>query len=292
MNCINSKQLGENIKNLRKYYGESQEELAYAIGAGEKTAVSNYERGVHMPKRDVIFAIAKHYKITADELINKKFDDLPPIPNKKFGDTEYIEQELTTLFPTIITEEALKQNDFTKAHALQEKIVEQIKQNYIDYSNCEKCLELYKKSAELKCFEGMANFIGNNLLIIFSISLITSKYIYNFDRIKSQTKLANFIKDNILPAVDDAEYENEEYAEIVELTGKYIEKNRIDILVYVAVLKHSKEYSDLGDYYFAWCYRCGLLGTSLTQEMRDSIFSTLISSFAMLGNKYAEKLFS
>lgn len=292
MNYINSKQLSENIKNLRKYYGESQEELAYAIGAGEKTAVSNYERGVHMPKRDIIFAIAKHYRITADDLINKKFDDLTPIPDKEFGDTEYIEQEITKLFPTVITENALKQNEFKKAHALQEKIVEQIKQNYIDYSNCEKCLELYKKSAESKCIEGMANFVGSNLLIIFSLSLITSKHIYNFDRIKNQTKLAKFIRDNILPAVDDAEYEDEEYIEIVELTGKYIEKNRIDILVYVAVLKHSKEYSDLGDYYFAWCYRCGLIGTSLTQEMRDSIFGTLISSFAMLGNKYARKFFS
>lgn len=292
MNCIDSKQLSENIKNLRKYFGESQEELAAAVGAGEKTAVSNYERGIHMPKRDVLFAIAKHYRITADDLIYKKFDDLTPIPDKKFGDTEYVRQELTKLFPTILTEGALKQNDFTKAHALQEKIVEQIKQNYIDYSDCEMCLELYKKSAESKCLEGMANFIGNNLLIIFSLSLITSKYIYNFDRIKSQTKLTKFIRDNILPTVDDAAYEDKEYAEIVELTGKYIEKNRIDILVYVAVLKHSKEYSDLGDYYFAWCYKCGLLGTSLTQEMRDSIFSTLISSFAMLGNKYAEKLFS
>ncbi|MGN0178028.1 MAG: helix-turn-helix domain-containing protein, partial [Monoglobaceae bacterium] len=122
MNCIDSKQLSENIKNLRKYFGESQEELAAAVGAGEKTAVSNYERCVHMPKRDVIFAIAKHYRITADDLIYKKFDDLTPIPDKEFGDAEYIKQEISKLFPTIISESALKQNEFAKAHTLQEKI--------------------------------------------------------------------------------------------------------------------------------------------------------------------------
>lgn len=292
MNYINSKQLSENIKNLRKYYGESQEELAYAIGAGEKTAVSNYERGVHMPKRDIVFAIAKHYRITADVLINGKFDDLNLIPDKNFGDIEYSKKEISKLFPTIISERDLTQEAFAKAYKLHTETFDQLTFKYIDYSNVEKYIELYKKSAEAGCLEGMANFIGNNLFIIFSLSLITSKYIWNFDQLNKQTKLTELIKHNILPTVDDTAYENEEeYTEFIEFAKEYTQNIRRDILVYVAVLKHSKEYSELGDYYFAWCYRCGLLGTSLTQEMRDTISDTLFAGLATLGNKYAKELF-
>ena len=33
--------------------------------------------------------------------------------------------------------------------------------------------------------------------------------------------------------------------------NEYIEKNRIDIIAHIYLLKHSKEYAELGDYYFA-----------------------------------------
>lgn len=293
MKCINSKRLSENIKYLRKYYGESQEELAAAVGAGEKTAVSNYERGIHMPKRDVVFAIAKHYRITADDLINRKYDDLTPIPDKTFGDIEYCKEEISKLFPVITSERALKQEEFTKAANLQKNIYEQISPGYTEYSDWIKCVELYKSSAEKGYREGSANYVRENLLIIFALSLITSKFIWNFDRLKNQTKLAEIIRNNILPAVDDEEYEKEEeYIEFTEFVNEYIEKNRINIIAHIYLLKHSKEYAELGDYYFAWCYKCGLLGISLSQEMRDTVCDTLFSGFATMGNKYAKKLFS
>lgn len=51
--------LSSNIKSLRRVYGEEQLDLANAIGL-TIPAVSNYERGERIPKRDIIARIAKH----------------------------------------------------------------------------------------------------------------------------------------------------------------------------------------------------------------------------------------
>lgn len=53
--------MSSNIKNLRRVYGEEQIDLANAIGL-TIPAVSNYERGERVPKRDIIARMDIHAK--------------------------------------------------------------------------------------------------------------------------------------------------------------------------------------------------------------------------------------
>jgi len=48
-----SNQLEKNIKYLRTAYGESQLDLALAVGLNSPNAIANYEKGIRSPKPDI-----------------------------------------------------------------------------------------------------------------------------------------------------------------------------------------------------------------------------------------------
>lgn len=57
---INSKSTGEKLRSLRLKKGETQQELANAIGVTD-AAISQYELGQRVPSDEVKIKIAKHY---------------------------------------------------------------------------------------------------------------------------------------------------------------------------------------------------------------------------------------
>jgi len=52
--------LGKNIRCLRKAFGETQLDLAIAIGASGSNVISQYESGERIPERDYLLKMAKH----------------------------------------------------------------------------------------------------------------------------------------------------------------------------------------------------------------------------------------
>ena len=73
-----------NLKELRKLYNESQAELAVAIGVSTGT-IGKYESPKNNktnPNRDVIKKIAKHYRITEEELMYADFNIAGSISEK------------------------------------------------------------------------------------------------------------------------------------------------------------------------------------------------------------------
>lgn len=60
--------LGENIRYLRGFYGETQEELAEFLGKGKSGQISHYENGKIKPSTDDVVKIAAHYQVTIDGL--------------------------------------------------------------------------------------------------------------------------------------------------------------------------------------------------------------------------------
>lgn len=67
-----SDKLGKNIRYLREFYGETQEELAEFLGKGKSGQISDYENGKIKPSTDDVVKIAAHYQVTVDNL---RFDD-------------------------------------------------------------------------------------------------------------------------------------------------------------------------------------------------------------------------
>lgn len=66
--------IGERIAALRIEHREQQAELAAAIGC-TPGAISHIERGRRQPSKDMLFAIARHYGVSADWL---ELGVLPP----------------------------------------------------------------------------------------------------------------------------------------------------------------------------------------------------------------------
>ncbi|WP_058204778.1 helix-turn-helix domain-containing protein [Lactococcus lactis] len=61
-----NKYVGTKIKEYRKYFGLSQEELAQKIGVG-KTTISNYEVGIRSPKKPQMIKLSEVFNVTIDD---------------------------------------------------------------------------------------------------------------------------------------------------------------------------------------------------------------------------------
>ena len=67
-NTIDAKRLGRNIRSLRVYFGETQEELALTLKTNYQN-ISYWETGARVPKNEWILAIAQHYLVSEDILV-------------------------------------------------------------------------------------------------------------------------------------------------------------------------------------------------------------------------------
>lgn len=72
--------IGENIRKLRLRHGETQAELGEIIGYGA-TTVANYESGERLPDLITAYAIAKHYNVEMEMLIQENST------NREYGDS-------------------------------------------------------------------------------------------------------------------------------------------------------------------------------------------------------------
>lgn len=69
--------IGENIKHLRESHGMSQKQLAAMLGKS-RSAVSQYESGVNIPRMGVIEDIAAVFRVSKSEILGEslKVDEL------------------------------------------------------------------------------------------------------------------------------------------------------------------------------------------------------------------------
>lgn len=155
--------LSSNIKSLRRVYGEEQLDLANAIGL-TIPAVSNYERGERIPKRDIIARIAKHYRITEDELLYSDLSNMKNISNRPFYDPIFNCKVMDKMFPLINAPSALENEKFKQAYALHTKNLELILNEAVVPESLEEdilyILELYSKSRDEGIVEGAANHLS------------------------------------------------------------------------------------------------------------------------------------
>ena len=50
---MDNNKIGQNIKNLRYIFDETQLELADAVGLDSPNAISNYEKGIRLPNEEI-----------------------------------------------------------------------------------------------------------------------------------------------------------------------------------------------------------------------------------------------
>ncbi|OPZ87911.1 MAG: Helix-turn-helix domain protein [Firmicutes bacterium ADurb.Bin419] len=279
--------INKNIRNLRIAYGETQMDLAYAIGLDSTGAISNYENGSRTPNSDVRKKIAVHYRITEDELMYGDFSRANVV-SFPFDDTDKMKELATTVLPIICTDEALRDPLFRKGYEYHTRIYRNMKESEdFEEKDIDICLDAYNESHESNyTLESAANCLWWYLL--FGIVMTNGRVFDGVELLeKKQIKKAEFIKNYILYN-SDSDYYNEDEAQLKRERQKFIEDGEKDIVSLLRKLKASPKWSDLADYYTALRYSFYLVNNNLSDNMNQTVGGEMMWAIATLGNKYAK----
>lgn len=287
--------LGQNIRGLRRMWGETQLDLAIAVDV-QTTTISNYEVGERIPERtverDVLIRIAKHYKITEDELLNGDYSNVPKIETVKLTDVAAKRVFFERLLPMACSKEAMQDDNFKSAFNLHMELYHKIlRGDDFLQEDIDKCKGMYELASDNKVVEARANILWWNILMGFAMNILNVRLIEKFEMSNIEEMDSKDILQYILPTFGDEEIDMEEEKELDEIKKVFYEENIVSTIVNIRLLKLDKEYSDLGDFYFAVTYLIGLSTSSLTSEMNMAMGIELLSTYALMGNKYAKNFF-
>ncbi|WP_370808931.1 helix-turn-helix domain-containing protein [[Ruminococcus] torques] len=79
--------IGEQINNLRKQHGLSQDDFANLFNVSRQT-ISNWENGKSYPDLEMIIKVSDYFKISIDELLKNDVQTVKKIDNEKKGKKE------------------------------------------------------------------------------------------------------------------------------------------------------------------------------------------------------------
>ena len=286
----NDSLIGENIRSLREFYGETQEQLADALHVAKNT-ISNYETNIRTPDHAKLNAIAKHFSVSEEQLLHGDFSKI----GKSNYDEVYFWKNIEKSFPIVSSKKALKNESFKKAliyhkalyrgmhHLEWDSIIhiEQYVDVYMDY--IDKCIEFYFEAYENE--ESKLEAAINIIAIIFlfdSTSVNTRNIVSNRPAILKQVapkskKIERIMNGDNTDWEDDSEIET--FFEDQEMMD--------DIQKMLTELKHSKEYSDIADYYLALRYLNGMIDNGMPLELKTVIGDEMLNSLIFVGNSYA-----
>lgn len=286
----NDSMIGGNIRSLREFYGETQQQLADALNV-EHSAISNYENNIRTPDPAKLNAIAKHFSVSVEQLIHS---DLSKIGKSNYDEMIYW-KNIEKTFPIVASKAAYKNESFKKAliyhkalyrgiHHLEWDALHLINQFvgvYIDY--IEKCLDYYieaYKNEESK-LEAAVNYIA----IIF---LVDSTIIASQNVKSNRPAILKLVTSKSRRIEQFFNIHNSESKDDSDITSFLDEQDIFNtIKTMLTELKHSKEYSDIADYYLALQYLNGLIDNGMPLELKTVVGNEMINSLIFVGNTYA-----
>lgn len=137
------KEFKDKLKDLRKSRMLSREELAEVLGV-TPSAIGMYERGVRMPKQQILRAIAEYFAVDYDFLLGKNDNaQAAAADEKKAKPVEYatarsdsVEHNVQEVKTNYVVDEALETAKFIFEHpeyAELFKIVREIEKEKVDF---------------------------------------------------------------------------------------------------------------------------------------------------------------
>jgi len=276
--------LASNLKHLRKSYGETQEELAKALYL-EKNTISQYENGSRKPVEETLKGIAKRYGVTIDSLL---YEDLSFFPDITAYYSNIDSNSLTTarIYPiykldkrfdtkTIRAFEAHKQLLFGSSEEKDEVDIDLIVDAYD---------EAYEKF-DIDSDEFLVIAVNSLSLYMFLFSSIineeSGKQLKDFvlkDK-RSKKEISSFVLNIVLPNFNDNEIRTPQFKRDINEFFLYL----------IEILKETRKYSKVADYYFALRYMFNLVDNDYDYATNQLIGSELITGLSRLNNPYAKR---
>ena len=277
----NENQLGINIRSLRKAYGETQEQLGEVLHV-EKNTISSYETGMREPGKETVREIAKHYTISIEELLHS---DLSSIGKIQIDKDAFL-NSIDIIVPIVSSEKALKNTEFRTAYHTHKKFYNELKRGNMDnIDDVDICLDGYSealKDDEIAA-ESAGNIIGLKLLLVM---MITTSATVLKDQPAGLLQVAR--KDEKTRKIlEDTDSSLEKDAE--EILADFFAEESADLVAKLQIVKDSKEWSDLGDYYLALQYVWNLVDNNLDRGFNQRIGIEMLNAFVSVNNIYAAR---
>lgn len=286
---MDKKQIGSNIRALRKAWGETQEQLAEAISLAvgkedplTKSTISNYERGERLPEDNVLLAIANHYGITIDDLVNARYSDLPLY----VLESDVFNKMIDTVFPYFEVDDEKLDPDFCIAIRRQREIYKLVRANDVSFFDLfETCYDEYKISRANSRFHYEAT--ANALSIIMLLLMIVQESPYSlYDYSAASTQLARN-DEGVRKRINkvDSEFVNKHQEIVKEIKDS---SWYTDIDCFLLDLKKSHKWSEVSDYYLGLRYVFNLVNNESCRNMNMRIGMEMLYAFSTVGNVYAK----
>ena len=285
----NDSLIGANIRSLREFYGETQQQLADALHV-EKNTISNYEKNLRTPDHAKLKAIAKHFSVSVEQLMH---GDLSKIGKSNYDEMVYW-KNIEKTFPIVSSKSAYRNESFKKGliyhKALYRRIhqfewdtlhlIEQYAAVYMDYIG--KCMDYYMEAYEHEesKLEAAVNFIA--IIYLMDSTVISSQNAMSnrpaiLNQVTSKSRrFEQFMNDHNSECGDS---EITRFMDDQDILGA--------IKMMLTELKHTKEYSDIADYYLALLYMNGLINNGMPLELKSVIGNEMLNSLISVGNCYA-----
>ena len=291
MTTNDDNRLGNNIRALRLAYGERQEDLAKAVNVS-RTNIINYEKnGYGNP--EIISAIAKRYMVSVYEL---KYCDFAGLKEINYDNEDFI-KKIYIVFPTVSSEEALKDEKFKKAYSLHNKIYSELKANNIEaIVDLLDCLDLYDNVfySNIEFKDGrfiiqngdVIGAVGLNYLAIFSVLLFLERC---FVVLTENTVLSKKVKSHVLELLKTYNENEDSYNEAEESIRELNEE--LDTIELMKIMKKivgaTGKWQDLLYYYCALQYIFNLIENEYEPNVNKMIGYEMMRSFSSCKNVYA-----
>lgn len=273
--------IGENIRALRKRYGETQKELAEALKLTEQ-AVSHYEKGKRVPDIQTIESIANHYMITPEQLISSDLRNIPEVEiSANFSQLTKLSE---VMYPTFISDKAMKDNAFKKGYNYLLRIERLLKKGKgVPYSLLVICENSFIDSwNESETIESVANLLK---VFFFKCSMFEDENEIAMAEAMSNGRILN---KNLIKKYGLRREKREQN----KSKSSFIESNLEFVMQCIRILKDDPDWAELGDYYFATRYYFGMIDTDFlaagfSQETNRQIWLQLLWDLCQVRNIYA-----
>ena len=110
-----TEKIGKNIQSLRKFYGETQNDLAKLFDKSGFTLISNYERGKRRPGQEELKTLADHFSVSVSDLVDGDFSD---ISTRKIDPQAFL-RYINLVFPVVVSKNAYDNDKFRKVYETQ-----------------------------------------------------------------------------------------------------------------------------------------------------------------------------
>ncbi|MBP5255235.1 MAG: helix-turn-helix transcriptional regulator [Lachnospiraceae bacterium] len=279
----NREQFGANIRSLRKAYGETQEQLGQVLHV-EKNTVSSYENGKREPDRETLDAIAKHFLVTVDELLNADYSSIGEVHADREGFFRYI----YIFLPIISSEEALANAHFRKGVEAHRALYDRLREG--DYEAAlepESAVDAYTAAAEENAhLEAEA---AANLLDLMYLPLMAEKNLWNTLNLRT-APIAQMAREDagFRQAIDALAYvsgERGDGAEDPEADAEMGELRKECL----RILRKSGCHAELAEFHLALQYLWNITDSGLGTALNGTVGAEMMYTYAELGNPYAAR---